>query len=700
MADRKKTPLPKFRNIGIIAHIDAGKTTTTERILYYTRVTHKLGEVDQGLATMDWMEQERERGITITSAAITCFWKDHRINIIDTPGHVDFTIEVERSLRVLDGAVGIFSAVSGVEPQSETVWRQADRYHVPRIAFVNKMDRVGAHYDFVVDDIRAKFGARPLRMNFPIGSEDTFNGIVDLLSMKAHVWDPNDKSQGLEFTIFDIPEALREKAEAHRQELVEAAAEFDDSLMNKYLEDKPLTNDEIVASLRAATIGLKVVPVFAGASFKNRGVQALLDGVLQFLPSPLDVPPAKGFDPGHPDKELTRNANNEEPFSAYAFKIMSDPFVGHLTFLRIYSGRVSSNDNVLNVVKGKRERIGRLLQMTANKREDLTEATAGEIVAAVGLRFTATGDTLAIDKHPIQFEKIVFPEPVISVAIEPKTKADEEKLATSLAKLALEDPSFRVFVNEETGQRLISGMGELHLEIVVDRLLREHKVEANVGKPQVAYKESLRRPGQALGRCQKIIGGKNMFAEVKLSVAPLARGTGSNVTSALPSKQIPKEFEHAIEKAVREGLVSGPVVGFNLIDVEVTLQSATFVENESNDVAFQIAAGMALRDAFQAAEPYLLEPVMKVQVLVPDDNVGDVISDMNGRRGKIFDMQPRVGGWQAINAEVPLATMFGYSTILRSRSQGRGSFTLEFDRYDSMPASVEREVLKRLTGLG
>lgn len=697
--DNKKVALERFRNIGIIAHIDAGKTTTTERILYYTGITHRIGEVDAGQATMDWMEQERERGITITSAATTCFWRDHRINIIDTPGHVDFTVEVERSLRVLDGAVGVFCAVGGVEPQSETVWHQADRYHVPRIAFVNKMDRIGANFSSVVAEIRERLGARAVPLVLPIGASEDFVGFVDLLRMEAVVWDKNDASSGAQFKVQEIPEELREEAETARKEMIEAAAEFSDELMNKYFEEKPIEPSEIVAALRKGTIALKMVPVLCGASFKNRGVQHLLDSIVALLPSPLDIPPMKGFDPQKPDKEIVREADVNEPFSSLAFKIMNDPYVGHLTFLRVYSGKVNANDNVLNVVKDKRERIGRLLQMHANKREELSSASAGEIVAAVGLRFTSTGDTLCADKHPVQFEKIHFPDPVISIAIEPKTKADQDKLGASLAKLALEDPSFRVLQNEETGQTLISGMGELHLEILVDRLFREHKVEANVGKPQVAYKESIHQGAQAEGLCQRIIGGKGQFAQVTIEIKPLARGTGSKVQLSLPPKLIPREFEAAIEKSLKGAIASGPIVGFPLLDVEAIVVGAQAHETESSDMAFQVAAGLAFKSALEKAKAFLLEPVMKVQVLVPDDNVGDVISDINARRGRILNMNPRPGRWQAVNAEVPMATMFGYSTLLRSKTQGRGTFSMEFDRYDSMPAHVEKEVLQRLTGL-
>ncbi len=697
--DIKKIPLARFRNIGIIAHIDAGKTTTTERILFYTGINHKIGEVDSGMATMDWMDQERERGITITSAATTCVWDDHRINIIDTPGHVDFTVEVERSLRVLDGAVGVFCAVSGVEPQSETVWRQADRYHVPRICYVNKMDRSGADFLNVVKEIREKLGARPLPVALPIGAEENFAGLINLISMKAWIWEKSDATQGEKYSIVDIPDEYLERAQEARRELVESAAEMSDELMNKYLEDKPLSDAEIISALRKGCIALKFVPLLCGSSFKNKGVQLLLDSIVRFLPSPSDIPPVKGFDPKKPDKELSRKADVTEPFAALAFKIMNDPYVGHLTYLRIYSGQVESNENVLNVVKDKRERVGRLLQMHANKREDLKSASVGEIVAAVGFRFTTTGDTLCSEKAPIQFEKIIFPEPVISIAIEPKTRADQDKLGGALQKLAWEDPSFRTSTNEDTGQMLIAGMGELHLEIIVDRLLREHKVDANVGKPQVAYKESIAQAAQATGHCERVLGGKNQFAHLKIDIRPLARNSGSKVINKIPAKSIPREFEQAIEKSLLQGVQTGPIVGFPMVDIEISMTHAQSHETDSSDIAFQFAASQALKEALDKAKPFLLEPVMKVQVSVPDDNVGDVISDINGRRGRILEMLPRPGKWQAVNAEVPLAAMFGYSTNLRSRTQGRGTYSMEFDRYDSMPPSVEKEVLARLTGL-
>ncbi|MBS1985286.1 MAG: elongation factor G [Bdellovibrionales bacterium] len=698
MAEPKKVPLQKFRNIGIIAHIDAGKTTVTERILYYTGTSHKIGEVHDGNTVMDWMEQERERGITITSAAITCFWKDYRINIIDTPGHVDFTIEVERSLLVLDGACGVFSAVEGVEPQSETVWRQANKYHVPRIAFVNKMDRVGADFDAVVAQIRERLEANPVKITLPIGKEDSFSGLIDLVKMEALIWDASDTSLGAKFERKPIPEDLKPDAEAARTELIETVAEFDDQLMNKYLEGGEVTNAEIVQALRKGTIALKAVPVLCGSAFKNRGVQPLLDAVVDYLPSPVDLPPMQGFDPKKTDKVIQRKADPSEPFSALAFKIMNDGFVGNLTFVRVYSGELSVNDSVLNVVKDKRERVGRILLMHANKREDVSSAVAGEIVALPGLRFTMTGDTLCADKHPIQFEKMDFPEPVISIAVEPKTKADQPKLVQSLERLSWEDPSLRVTVNEETGQMLISGMGELHLEIIVDRLLREFKLDVNVGNPQVAFKETIFRESQGEGKVARQVGGKGQYGHVILSVAP-AKGQSSSVENLLDPKALPREFMVAIEQSIKESLQSGVLAGFPLVDVKVLIKGTSFQENESNEIAYRIAAGLALREALEKASPKLLEPVMKAQIVVPPDHVGDVVGDLGTRRGKVQALDARGANWQVISAEVPLSTMFGYSTALRSKTHGRGTFTLEFERYESMPDVVEKAVLKRLTGL-
>jgi elongation factor G len=706
MAAPKSPTLDRFRNIGIVAHIDAGKTTTTERILYYTGVNYKIGEVHDGAATMDWMEQERERGITITSAATTCFWKDHRINIIDTPGHVDFTVEVERSLRVLDGAVCVFCAVSGVEPQSETVWRQADRYHVPRLAFVNKMDRMGADFASVVKEIREKLGANPVPIQYPIGSEENFEGFVDLIEMKAVTWRADDTSLGANFEVKDVPQEIFAEAQAARDAMIEAAAENDDLLLEKFLGGESLTRDEIIRGLRRGVVNSKMVAVLCGSAFKNRGVQHLLDAVTLFLPSPLDVAPPKGFDPAKPDKELVRKPSVDEEFSALAFKIMHDPYVGTLTFLRVYSGVLESNQSVLNVEKSKRERIGRLLRMHANKREDVTKAEAGEIVAAVGLRFTTTGDTLSSEKHPIQYEKMNFPEPVISIAIEPKSKADEDKLKQALDKMALEDPTFRVRYNEETGQNLISGMGELHLEIIVDRLFREHKVNANVGKPQVAYKETIGQAATGTGKCDRLIQGKQLFAKVSIRLDILDEQDNKDnkvqdnkVESELKKEILAMEYQNSVLRTLNEMLGAGPIAGFPLTRLRVTLTGVEVQEGEVNELALQYAAAQAFQEAIASAKAVLLEPIMSLKVNVPDAFTGDVIADLNTRRGRVLSMDARPGQWQAIRAEVPLSTMFGYSTDLRSCTQGRGNFSMEFDRYDRPPPAVEKTLIQRLTGL-
>ena len=699
MAANKKISLSHFRNIGIVAHIDAGKTTTTERILFYTGVNYKMGEVHDGAATMDWMEQEQERGITITSAATTCFWKDHRINIIDTPGHVDFTVEVERSLRVLDGAVCVFCAVSGVEPQSETVWRQADRYKVPRIAFVNKMDRMGADFRSVVGEIREKLGAKPLVMQLPIGAEEDFKGLIDLVQMKAFVLASDDASQGVDFQEIEIPEDMLDEAQQAQSEMMELAAEADDVLIEKYLGGESLSSEEIIAGVRKATIANLVVPVFCGSAFKNRGVQQLLDAVLAFLPSPLDVPPAKGFDPAKEDKVLTRKADNDEPVSVYAFKIANDPFVGTLTFMRVYSGVLESNKTLMNVVKGKRERMGRLLRLHANKREDVSKAEAGEIVAAVGLRFTTTGDTLSDEKHPIQYEALNFPDPVISIAIEAKSKADEGKLSQALDKLALEDPTFKVKYNEETGQNLISGMGELHLEIIVDRLLREHKVNANVGKPQVAYKETISSTVEASGACDRLVQGKHMVGGAKVRVEMLPASSGTDVITEVPKQKLAQEYQNVLLRTLREMLGAGPIAGFPMTDVKIHLLDVSFPEGEMNELALQFAVSQAFNEAMKKTKASLLEPVMRLKVNVPDVNTGDVISDLNARRGKVLSMDPRPGNWQYIDAEVPLSAMFGYSTDLRSKTQGRGNFSMEFSRYDKLAPQVEKAIVEKLTGL-
>ncbi|HVJ63898.1 MAG TPA: elongation factor G [Bdellovibrionota bacterium] len=698
MSKDKKIPLQDFRNIGIIAHIDAGKTTTSERILYYTGVNHKIGEVHDGAATMDWMVQEQERGITITSAATTCYWNDHRINIIDTPGHVDFTIEVERSLRVLDGAVGVFCAVGGVQPQSETVWRQANRYKVPRIAFINKMDRVGASFVKVLREMREKLEARPVLLTLPIGAEEDFRGFVDLIEQRAIVWSGSD--DGTKFDVVPVPEELKEETEMFRSELIEVAAEFDDSLMEKYLEGKEISASEIRAALRKGTIGIKIFPVLCGSAFKNKGVQFLLDSVVEYLPSPLDVPEVEGFDVEKHEKKIHRKASEDEPFSALVFKIMHDPFVGTLAFTRIYSGKVDANETVLNATKDKRERIGRILRMHADKREELKVAHVGEIVAFAGLRSVSTGDTLCSQKEPLLLEKIQVPEPVIGIAIEPKTKADEEKLTSSLEKLALEDPSFRVKVDGETGQTVIYGMGELHLEIIVDRLVREHKVQVNVGKPQVSYRETATREARVEGRCERNLGGKSQFGQVWVRVLPLERGKGIETEVLIDKKAIPDEIYRGIEKALRESAATGPLAGFNLIDVKLTVESAEYRQEDANVLAYQIAVGMGVNQALEAAACTLLEPIMSLQIETTEDSTGSVISDLNTRRGQVLGMDPGSGGMTKINAEAPLATLFGYSTALRSMTQGRGTFTMEFDRYDRLAANVEKEVLRRLTGLG
>jgi elongation factor G len=678
-----------IRNIGIMAHIDAGKTTTTERILYYTGKTHKMGEVHEGTTVMDWMPQEQERGITITSAATTCFWREHRINIIDTPGHVDFTIEVERSLRVLDGAVAVFSGVEGVEPQSETVWRQADKYKVPRIAFVNKMDRVGADFGAVVTQIRERLGANPVAIQLPLGSEDQLQGIIDLVEMKALYWKSEDLGATSETR--DIPPELADEANEYREKLLEAVAEVDESVTDKYLSEGTLSTLEIKQALRKGCVSLKLVPVICGSSFKNKGVQPLIDAVVDYLPSPNDVPPVDGKDPRDEEKILTRSARFDEPFSALAFKIQNDPFVGQLTYFRVYSGKIAAGDNVFNAAKGKRERLGRLLQMHANKREDIQEVKAGDIAATVGLRFTITGDTLCSEGNPILLEKIQFPEPVISIAIEPKTKADEEKLTGALQRLAMEDPSFRISANEETGQTLISGMGELHLEIIVDRMKREFKVEGNVGQPQVAYKESVSKPAQAEGKFIRQAAGRNQFGHVVVRFAPRERGSGYKFVNALQPNVIPKEFIPAIDKGLQEAMLGGIQAGYPAVDIEATLVDGSYSDTDSTEVAYKIAASMAFKDGARQAGPVILEPIMACEIVCPEEYMGGVIGDLNSRRGKIISMAPRLK-MQVIKAEVPLATMFGYSTALRSSSQGRATFTMEPSHYEPVPPAIDREI--------
>lgn len=676
------------RNIGIMAHIDAGKTTTTERILYYTGVTYKIGEVDEGSATMDWMEQEKERGITITSAATTCFWKDHRINIIDTPGHVDFTIEVERSLRVLDGAVAIFCSVGGVEPQSETVWNQADKYRIPRIAFVNKMDRTGADFQGCLQMMVDRLKTTPLPLQIPIGKEEKFEGIIDLISMKAFIYDIH--SLGANFETTDIPEPYREEARKQREILIERLAERDDSLMEKFIEGKEISEPELKRAVREVTLQLKGTPVLCGASFRNKGVQPLLDAIIDYLPSPLDIPPVKGVD--LKGEELTFSANNGHPLSALAFKIMNDPYTGQLTFFRIYSGSLKSGDSVFNPTKGKRERIGRLVKMHANKREEIQEVSAGDIFAAVGLKYTTTGDTICSEKEPIILESMVFPDPVISIAIEPKTKGDLERLGASLHKLALEDPSFKVKTDEETGQTIISGMGELHLEIIVDRLLREFKVEANVGKPQVAYRETITKSVKSQGRFVRQSGGKGQYGDVWLTVEPQASGKGFEFVNRIVGGAIPREYIPAVEKGVTEAMEKGVLAGYPMVDIKVTLIDGSFHEVDSSEMAFKIAGSLGFKEGTRRANPILLEPMMSIEIIVPEEFMGQVVSDVNSRRGKTTKVEYR-GGTNVIVGEVPLANMFGYATDVRSLTQGRATFTMQFSRYSPVPQSVSEGIL-------
>ncbi|SHF82911.1 elongation factor G [Caldanaerobius fijiensis DSM 17918] len=685
----REFPLEKVRNIGIMAHIDAGKTTTTERILFYTGKVHKIGEVHEGTATMDWMEQEQERGITITSAATTCQWRGHKINIIDTPGHVDFTVEVERSLRVLDGAVAVFCAKGGVEPQSETVWRQADKYHVPRIAFVNKMDIMGADFYNVLDQIKKRLNANPVAIQLPIGKEDTFKGIVDLIKMEALIYEDD---LGTVIEEQPIPDDMKELAEEYRVKLVEAAAEQDEELMMKYLEGEELTNEEIIAAIRKGTINVELVPVLCGSAYKNKGVQPLLDAVVDFLPSPVDIPPVKGMLPDS-DEEVERRASDDEPLSALAFKIMADPFVGKLVFIRIYSGTLKSGTYVYNSTKGKRERIGRILQMHANHRSELPEMYTGDIGAAVGLKDTTTGDTLCDEAHPIVLESMEFPDPVIHVAIEPKTKDAQEKMAIALQKLAEEDPTFRTYTDQETGQTIIAGMGELHLEIIVDRLQREFKVECNVGKPQVAYKETIKKPVKVEGKFIRQSGGHGQYGHVWLELAPRERGQGYEFVNKIVGGVIPKEFIPAVDAGVQEAMQSGVLGGYEVVDVSVTLFDGSYHEVDSSDMAFKIAASMAFKDGMKKADPVLLEPVMKVEVVVPEEYMGDIMGDINSRRGRIEGMEPRAGA-QVIRAYVPLAEMFGYATDLRSRTQGRGTYTMQFDHYEEVPKNIADQILK------
>jgi elongation factor G len=712
---KRDLPLHLTRNIGIMAHIDAGKTTTTERILYYTGRSYKIGEVHEGAAVMDWMEQEQERGITITSAATTCEWDGHQINIIDTPGHVDFTVEVERSLRILDGAVAVFDAVSGVEPQSETVWRQADKYEVPRICFINKMDRTGADFYGSLASIRERLGAKPVALQIPVGAESDFVGVVDLVDMNARVWDGSGDDYGTSWSEVDIPADLVERAEEYRAALIEAVAETDEALLEKFVGEEEIGRDELVEGIRRATIGNAFTPVLCGTAFKNKGVQLLLDGVVRYLPSPEDVPPVQGIDVKTGDP-IERKANDDEPFSALAFKIMSDPYVGKLTYFRVYSGTVNQGQQVINSTKDKKERFGRILQMHANHRVDRDGALTGDIVAAVGLKHTSTGDTLCSPDHPVLLETMDFPEPVIHIAIEPKTKADQQKLGTSLQKLAEEDPTFRVRTDEETGQTIIGGMGELHLEVLVDRLLREFKVDANVGRPQVAYRETIKRPVRDhLLRFKRQTGGSGQFAEVEITLEPTGvfadeprevldeRGEptgqvgGYEFRDEIKGGAIPREYISSVDAGIRDAMEGGVLAGYPLVDVRATLTDGSYHDVDSSEMAFKIAGSMALKEAARKGSPVLLEPVMDVEVVTPEDYMGDVIGDLSGRRGRIGHMSAR-GNSQVINATVPLSEMFGYATDLRSKTQGRATYTMQFSGYEEVPASLAAEIVAKVRG--
>lgn len=687
----RESSLQKQRNFGIMAHIDAGKTTTTERILYYTGVSHKLGETHEGESTMDWMEQEKERGITITSAATTCFWKDHRLNIIDTPGHVDFTMEVERSLRVLDGAVAVFDAVAGVEPQSETVWRQADRYAVPRICFVNKMDRIGANFDRCVQMIRDRLKAKPIPLQIPVGSEDKFEGIVDLITGKAIIFDK--ESKGAEFTIEDIPAELQAAYEEHHAQMLDAVAEEDEALLEKYLGGETLTPEEIHSCVRKATIARNIVPVVCGSAFRNMGVQPLLDAVVEYLPSPLDIEQMVGHNPDNPEEEIVCRADDKEPLAGLVFKLMSDPYIGHLSFFRIYSGFIESGMTVLNTNTQKKERVGRLLKMHANKREEVKWAGAGDIVAVVGLKQISTGDTLCAPERPVLLESLDIPEPVIEVAIEPKTKADRDALSVALNKLAKEDPSFRVKGDEETGQTLIAGMGELHLEIIVDRLLREFNVNANVGKPQVAYRETITKSSKVDLKYAKQSGGRGQYGHVVIEVEPNPE-KGYEFVNSITGGVIPKEYIPAVDHGISDALKAGVLAGFPAVDVKVNLVYGSYHDVDSSEQAFYIAGSMAIKEAMQKAAPVLLEPIMDVEVVTPDDYVGEVMGDLNGRRGRVQNMEARAGS-QVVRAQVPLSEMFGYATDLRSKTQGRANFTMQFHHYEKVPAQLADEVIKK-----
>jgi len=677
-----------------MAHIDAGKTTTTERILFYTGKTHRIGEVHEGTATMDWMEQEQERGITITSAATTCTWRDIRINIIDTPGHVDFTAEVERSLRVLDGAVAVFDAVHGVQPQSEKVWRQADKYGVPRICFINKIDKMGADFEHAIDTIRKRLSAKPVAIQIPIGQEDKFKGVIDLINMKAVVW--RDDTMGAEYVTEEMPAELKKKAEAFHAQLVESIAENDDEILHKFLEGEEITADELRASLRKSTIALKVFPVVVGTAFKNKGVQPLLDAVVDYLPSPLDVPETHGLNPDHGEK-IFRKADDKEPFSALAFKIMADPFVGQLTFIRVYSGQLKTGDSVLNTGRRRTERIGRLLKMHANKREEISEILAGDICAAVGLKGVSTGDTICDEKHPIALESITFAVPVISVAVEPKTKADQEKMGMALGRLAQEDPTFKVHTDPDSGQTIISGMGELHLEIIVDRMMREYKVEANVGKPQVAYRETIRKHSEAEGKYIRQTGGRGQYGHAKIRLDPQPAGTGYEFVNEIVGGSVPKEFIKPIDQGIQEALEGGILAGYPMVDVKATLYDGSYHDVDSNEMAFKIAGSMAFKEAARKASPVLLEPVMSVEVVTPEDYAGVIMGDLSSRRGRIEGMEHRAGS-QVIKAIVPLAEMFGYATHMRSSTQGRAEYSMHFARYEEAPRSVAEEIIAKVQG--
>jgi len=694
----RSTPIERYRNVGIMAHIDAGKTTTTERVLYYTGVSHKIGEVHDGAATMDWMVQEQERGITITSAATTCFWKgmdqqfsEHRINIIDTPGHVDFTIEVERSLRVLDGACAVFCAVGGVEPQSETVWRQANKYRVPRVAFVNKMDRVGANFFRVVSQVKDRLGSTPVPVQVPIGSEESFRGVVDLVRMSAIYW--HDDNMGMTYDAREIPEELKSTCAEWREKMVEAAAESSDELMEKYLQGEALSEDEIRAGLRTRTLANEIVPMLCGSAFKNKGVQAMLDAIIYFLPSPPDVPAIKGL-LADGETEVERHSSDDEPFAALAFKIATDPYVGSLCFFRVYSGVLNSGDTIFNPIKGKRERIGRLLQMHANQREEIKEVRAGDIAAAVGLKLVTTGDTLCDLEKVVTLEKMDFPEPVISVAVEPRTKADQEKMGIALGKLAQEDPSFRVRTDEETGQILIAGMGELHLEIIVDRMRREFGVEANVGAPQVSYRETIRGSVEQEGKFVRQSGGRGQYGHVWLRISPNEPGKGYEFTNGIVGGVVPREFIPAVDKGIQEALEGGVLAGYPMVDVKVTLFDGSYHDVDSSEMAFKIAGSIGVKEGALRAKPVLLEPIMKVEVVTPEDYMGDVMGDINARRGIVQGLEETPSGKQ-IRAEVPLASMFGYATALRSATQGRATYSMEFSKYQEVPASIAESIIKK-----